>query len=360
MPEPITFSDLATITWEARSIVCRLLRPARVLSTSRTHGGTQQTITAAINHQICEPGRCATDTVCEHDLDAYIDDLSRALGCDPDRTVTMLTAASAGHAGWARRAFEGVHVLSVVTAGVAENAARAGDPAEYHETADGWRQSTVPPTPGTINALLLVDHPLTPGALVKAGVMLTEAKSAALQALLVRSRSGPGIATGSGTDQYVIVCPAEGGFALGEAQAHTKLGQMIAETVDEALRVSLERQNDLSPMSQASVSRVLARFGGTIEPGAWDTDPQAVAAAAALATVFDLLRWGILRAEDRARVVARHAAILACAVAGSRAGAHRAEDAILQPLVTCPGLPDGRVVEVAVALGMARRTSGDG
>ena len=76
-------------------------------------------------------------------------------------------------------------VTAVVTAGVEGNATCAGDPATWRETDAGMEK--VPAYAGTINTMLLVNRPLTPAALARAVVTMTEGKSAALQRLAVPS-----------------------------------------------------------------------------------------------------------------------------------------------------------------------------
>ena len=55
--------------------------------------------------------------------------------------------------------------------------------------------------------MLLVNRPLTPAALARAVVTMTEGKSAALQRLAVPSKLHVDLATGTGTDQYCIAAP---------------------------------------------------------------------------------------------------------------------------------------------------------
>jgi len=314
----------------------------------------REDVSAAVNYQICGPRDCPTDRVPEEELDDHIDQVVAALDCEPQGTVTMLTAARMENAGWAERSFNGIHVLSVITAGVTTNAARAGDTAAYYETADGWKSTQDGMPCGTVNILLLVDHPVTAGGLVKAGIMATEAKSATLQALSVPSLYSPDLATGTGTDQYVIACPQRGPFTLGEAQAHTKFGELIARSVEEALRIAIERQCNLSARAQSSAAKLLARFGATLDLAERDAEPRLVAAAIALAAVLDHVRWGIVAAEDRASVVSRQAAILSAAVAGSTSVIERATGVVLDHLAKCPDLPDGKLIELAIGLGEAQ------
>jgi adenosylcobinamide amidohydrolase len=346
--ERLSFEDLARFEWHDRSIVCRFSRSVLTLSTSRRHGGERRDVTAAVNYRICDPGGCPTCEVCLDQLDDYIDRHVEGLGCDPATTATMLTSASVSNAGWASRSYEGVKVFSMVTAGVSENAARAGDPASHHETAEGWKPDAERPLGGTINSVLLINHGLTSGALVKAGIMLTEAKSATLQALRVRSMQGDGIATGTGTDQFVIACPQSSPFTLTEAQAHVGLGQMIAESLSEALEAALLRQNGLDLATRRSVRALLMRFCADVDAGAKDGDAHAVAAAAALAAVFDHLRWGILPASERPLVVAGRATELARAIAPDETVAAQAESRVGAALKSAPDMADREVVQLVV------------
>ncbi len=316
--ERATWPDWASNEQRDTSMVVRFSRPVLVLSTSREQGGMRRDVRASINYQICEPGGCPTCEVCLDELDAHLAEHAASLDCPPDRTVTMMTAASPQNAGWAHREHQAVQVWAVVTAGVSTNASRAGDAASHYEAAQGWEPVGTPPPAGTINLTLVVSHPMTEGGLTKASIMATEAKAATLQALRVRSMSGHGLATGTGTDQLVLACPQDGPYVLSEAQAHTRLGQMIAEVVDDALRQALARQNGLTVGTRNSVRALLMRFGGEVDAGSRDRDPQAVAAAIALASVFDHLDWGILPAPASNGVVARYAAELAACLSGPR------------------------------------------
>lgn len=234
------FGDLAVIEWHPTTILTRFPKPVHMLSTSRVNGGQHDDMTAAMNFRICKPGECPTSEVCLDDLDAYIADHAKSFKCDPDLTASMLTSTDMENAGTAYRSHGDVCVAGVVTAGVDTNAARAGDPATHFESVSGWKSIDEMPV-GTINMLLLFSHPLSVGAIVKASIMATEAKTATLQSLRVPSKYSDGLATGTRTDQFVIAAPKDGPLTLTEAQAHIVVGQMIAETVSESLRLALER-----------------------------------------------------------------------------------------------------------------------
>jgi len=347
------FGEFAHFERHDTSMVCRIHQPARVLSTSRRRGGTRDNINSVVNYQMCEPGKCPTCRICIEKLDDHIDEHAAVLGCDPDRSVTMLTSAEMDHTGWALESHEGVRVLSVVTAGVETNATRAGDRATHFEALGGWQELEEMPKPGTINLILLINHSLTRGAMVKAGITATEAKSATLQALGVRSMYGNGIATGTGTDQYVLACPEESPFTFTEAQAHVVLGQMIASTFSRALRTALSRQCMLTPETRRSVRAVLMRFGGDVDVGSRDGDLGAVSAAMALAAIFDELDWGTLPASEAPFLVAKHAAPLVQALSADRVPIGAAEEKLAVHLKKRPGMPFQEIIDLA--LNLARR-----
>lgn len=347
------FGEFAHFERHDTSMVCRIHQPARVLSTSRRRGGTRDNINSLVNYQMCEPGKCPTCRICIEKLDDHIDEHAAALGCDPDRSVTMLTSAEMDHTGWALESHEGVRVLSVVTAGVETNATRAGDRATHFEAPGGWQELQEMPKPGTINLILLINHRLTRGAMVKAGIMATETKSATLQALGVRSMYGNGIATGTGTDQYMLACPEESRFTFTEAQAHVVLGQMIANTFSSALKTALLHQCMLAPETRRSVRAVLMRFGGDVDAGDRDGDLAAVSAAMALAAIFDELDWGTLPASEAPFLVARHAAPLVQALSAGRVPAGAAEQKLFARLKKKPDMPFQAMIDLV--LNTARR-----
>ncbi len=344
-----TFLDLAEARWYERSIAIRFAKPVHVLSTCRQHGGWRDDITAAVNYQICEPDGCPTCTVCVDDLDDHIDQYVSGLGLAPRQTCSMMTSASMANAGIATRTHRDVTVFTVATGGVETNAARAGDPSTHHESATGWEDNE-PPVGGTLNLIVLVNQQLAPGAFVKAGIMATEAKSATLDALRVRSMYGVGIATGTGTDQFVIAAPQSSAFELTEAQAHTMLGQMIAETVSEALRTALALQCSLKPGNQSSVRAALMRFSDNVDVGTRNTDPQAVAAATALAAILDHIDWGILPKKEAPTLVAEYGSALTASLNGNGAQSVLERNRLSAFLNDTPDASSGEIVEHIVSI----------
>ena len=118
----------------------------------------------------------------EDGFDAYHACL-RGSGLPAEDTAVMGTAANMNYVAVATEADEDAVVTAAVTAGVEGNATAAGEPATWRETDAGMEK--VPAYAGTINTMLLINQPLTPAALARVVVTMTEGKSAALQRLAV-------------------------------------------------------------------------------------------------------------------------------------------------------------------------------
>src|SRR5579871_6172387 len=253
-----------------RFVLAELLVPHRVLSTSARNGGQREGIRFLVNHQSCE----GTDHRERHAQitggEEYHNAACGEIGLDPATVAMMQTAANMNYAAVVAANDQDVTVTAVVTAGVHGNAACAGDPASWRETATGWEKVPAPapapaPVTGTINTMLLVNHALTEGALARAVSTMTEAKSAALQRLAVRSLYSADFATGTGTDQYCVTAPlgadGAGGKAFISTSPHSKLGELIGATVRDATLEALRWQNGLEVSSTRLVFHALGRYG---------------------------------------------------------------------------------------------------
>ena len=324
-----------------RYLVAELLAPHRVLSNSAHVGGQREDLRYLVNHQSCE----ATADRERHELIAaagqvaYHHRVCAELGLSPDETAVLGTAANMVYAAHRTATFDGLRVDAFTTAGVAGNAARAGDPAAWTETDEGWRRAS--PPPGTINTILLIDCPVTPAAQARAVVTMTEAKSAALADLAVPSRYSPTIATGTGTDQFCLAAPLDAARRSKESTSpHVKLGEIIGVAVKESVAEALRWQNGLEASYTRGLFHALGRFGLTearamerlaeLLPAAryelLDKNRKAVffepgvgAAAYALAAVLDRVRCGTIPEGLAQEALRCQAACIACALAG-RAG----------------------------------------
>ena len=119
----------------------------------------------------------------------------------------------------------------------------------------------VPAYAGTINTMLLINRPLTAGALARVVVTMTEGKSAALHRLAVPSKRHVDLATGTGTDQYCIAAPTAGAPALTSASPHVKLGELVGLAARRATIEALRWQNGLEASYTRGVFHALGRYG---------------------------------------------------------------------------------------------------
>ena len=318
-------------------LVVELLAPHRVLSTSTVGGGQRDDVRFLVNHQSCEGQghQERGEWINRMGLDAYHYTVCREIGLDPDRTALMGTAANMAYAVHRTAEFDDLRVDVFTTAGVSGNAARAGDPAAWVETDDGWRK--VEPYAGTINTILLLACPLTPSAHARAVITMTEAKSAALAELAVPSRYAPVIATGTGTDQFCLAAPLDARRrAKDSTSPHVKLGEIIGVAVMESVKEALSWQNGLEPSRTRDLFHALGRFGLTqaraaeglaalLTEGRYDLlqknwnavfhDPGSAAAAHAFAAVLDRIAFGTLPPGLANELLRQQAACLACSLA---------------------------------------------
>jgi adenosylcobinamide amidohydrolase len=355
-----------------RFLVAELRGAHRVISTSARHGGWTEHVGWLVNHQSCEGTAHAERhrVITEAGMEAYHDRVCAEVDLPADRTVVMGTAANMNYVAVMREADDDVAVTVAVTAGVEGNATAAGEPATWRETAAGTQK--VPAYPGTINTILLLNRPLTPAALARVVVTMTEGKTAALQRLAVPSKLHIDLATGTGTDQYCVAAPESGGRMLTSASPHMKLGEMVGLATRNATLEALRWQNGLEASYTRGMFHALGRFGvreatlfEDIAPflNAADLEllqknskaafyePLVGAAAHALAVVADRVRYGTLPASVADDAIAQQAATLAANLA---AQAHRWPEfrSALRPHAT------GDVKDLvlrAVALGWSRK-----
>ena len=335
--ETLLSSEFATVERFGRYVVAELDTPHLVLSTSAHKGGQQANIRFIANHQSCEASgdRDRETAINQLGLKGYHFRVCEEMRLDPDRTALMGTAANMAYACHRWAEYEDLRSDAIVTAGVSGNAARAGDPAQWSESEDGWRKIT--PHSGTINTILLLNWPITPSALARAVVTMTEAKSAALSELAVPSLYSPTLATGTGTDQFCIAAPTDSTRNPKDSTGpHAKLGEIIGRSVKCAVKEALRWQNGLEPSYTRGIFHALGRFGLTEERAltglarlltrrqfdllgknrkAVFFEPGVSAAAFALAAVLDRVAFGTLPDSAARWTLRQQAASLACSLA---------------------------------------------
>lgn len=164
--------------------------------------------------------------------------IAQRLGLQPADLTLVGTAADMDNLAVVTKQFAPFTVTALVTGGVKHNALRAG-------VDEGTNIEPSDPPAGTINIIVLTNARLTDGALARAVVTITEAKTAALEDLKVPSSYTKGAqATGTGTDSVIVVSGATGPKVT-YTGGHSRIGDLIAKAVHQAVLEALEKQNGL-------------------------------------------------------------------------------------------------------------------
>ena len=243
-----------------KSIVIFFEGARKILSTSLYNGGYHDDYVAVYNYD----AKQGAGMPCEMLADTYVEHMrlvSKRLALDPDKVSGMGTAASMENAVVETMSFKELTVTAIVTGGIETN----GGAILSSGTVIDDKPQPKPVKYGTINIMLLLDCDMPEGVMARALVTCTEAKTAAIQELLEGSKYSNGIATGSGTDQTIIIANSESELYMEGAGKHSKLGELIGKTVKNAVKKALGKQSGLTPAKQHDVFRRLKRFD--IKPG---------------------------------------------------------------------------------------------
>ena len=251
-----------SLAFTNKHMLVRFADTRQVMSTSVLNGGYREDLMGVFNYD----EKPEDGSRCEMRASTYLEHMALVaaeLGLDAGRFCGLSTAAGMEYTATAAMTYGGIVVTAVVTAGLNGNAGRAGDPAAWNEgETTGERRDY---QPGTINIFLFIDAGLLPGTMTRAIVTGTEAKTAAIQEFLVPSRYSSGLATGSGTDGFVVVANPRSPVTLTDAGKHSKLGELIGRTVTAAVKEALTRHTGLCMRSQHCVEVRMGRYGVTEE-----------------------------------------------------------------------------------------------
>lgn len=304
------FNNGDTLERRGDAIVACFAEKRSVLSTAPLNGGRRDDLKWIFNHGGETSGEMKAPT-----YEGHVAAIASELGLEPEYSSGISTAALVENVSIKSLAFEDTTVTAAVTGGIDVNGGRVGEEARWHE-----RQGNISFVAGTINILLFIDANLTEGAMVRSLVTCTEAKTAAIQELLVPSCYSSGLATGSGTDGTIIVTNPRSKVRLSEAGKHFKLGELIGKTVMAAVKEALFLETGLCPERQMDIIIRMCRFGVTEESvkarlsanGARfedlaktfeciRRDRQLVIKTSCYAHILDQLSWGLIKEDDALR-----------------------------------------------------------
>ncbi len=222
--------------FENQTLVLSLQEPQRILSTLE---GERQGIRYVANHYFPAPAWGLNHS---NGLTGLRKTTLKVLGLKAAETAILFTGARMENLAVSRKKFKEISVTALVTAGVSSNALRlSADTGAFYEPA-----AAAAAAHGTINILLLSNQRLSRRAMARAIITATEAKSAALEDLDIRSCYDPlhRRATGTGTDNIIAV-EGRGPYTLDNAGGHSKLGELIAKAVYAGVTDAIRRQNGL-------------------------------------------------------------------------------------------------------------------
>ncbi|MGB9684103.1 MAG: adenosylcobinamide amidohydrolase [Candidatus Bathyarchaeales archaeon] len=167
----------------------------------------------------------------------------RKLNLNPDYSVGMITAADINKFSVATADEDGLSVSAVVTAGCS-----------LAETS-GEEIKTTPFTPGTINTIIAINGNPTESCLLETFITATEAKTAGLRDLDVRSAYSGAPATGTITDSLAVLS-TDNGPKIKYGGPASKLGRLVGYCTRKAVKDAiLKNGNYLIPTRS-----VLKRF----------------------------------------------------------------------------------------------------
>lgn len=278
-----------TLCADDQSIICRFPAQRLTLSTSLYNGG-YLLAEAVFNHRLSLFVNSETDLP-GGNLENYLALVADERGLNRDRTTGLLTSAEMHCRGFHALTYKNLTVETVATAGVDQNAARAGDCACYYE--DNGRYH---PIGGTINILTFTNAKLAYGTLAKALVTITEAKTSVLQELAVKSSCTQGSATGTGTDGVIITSDPASPLLCTDAGTQSKLGELLCLTVRAAVKQALALQCKIDPPRQGSVQERLSRLELTMGccPDSLPESGQARLLLAMSQSIWQEYCWGLL------------------------------------------------------------------
>jgi adenosylcobinamide hydrolase len=213
------------IEYSKKFIVASFPDPRKVLSSAPYAGGFRYT------DLILNLRTNARETKKYHP-EFIISDFLRKRGL-AGNAVGFLTAAHLDYAQFTRLQHGDIGLLSIVTAGTS-NALNITDKSATLYSGEA------PLNPGTINIILITNAELFEDCYVSALISATEAKTAALFDLGVKSVVSGRQATGTGTDAVAIA--SGNGIKIQYAGGHTRFGQLIGEAVYIGVKNSLRKQ----------------------------------------------------------------------------------------------------------------------
>jgi iron complex transport system ATP-binding protein len=198
---------------------------------SAIYNGGFKKVKAILNVQA--PEECS-DRLLHANPQKFVVDSAKKLGLT-ENFVGMITAAAVDKFALATKKFGDLTVTVTATAVDPE-----GNTCSHAESAG--ETITVEEMMGTINIMVVIDGNPTESCLVSTVLTATEAKTAALWELDIRSRYSGEVATGTVTDA-IIVAKTNRGAPIVYGGPASKLGQLVGYCTRKAVKESVMKAN---------------------------------------------------------------------------------------------------------------------
>ena len=215
--------------FKQKTMVIDFNSPQMVLSTLE---GLKTNVTTVANHYLPPPAWNMAHT---KDTNSVARRILTTVKRDPATSALLMTGADMDNLTVTEKKYKEMSVTAVITAGVCSNAQRASRSTGFYYD------------PGTINIIIMTNRKLSPRAMSRAIICVTEGKSAAMADLDIRSTDDPLNlqATGTGTDNIIVV--QGNGTPIEGAGGHTKMGELIAKAVYDGVTKAVFLQNGITP-----------------------------------------------------------------------------------------------------------------
>lgn len=224
--------------WE-KTLVVSFPGHRRVLSTSEGFVNARAMVNHAAQPELW--GCVCRDLQTKHEVGGKVylrrigEKIAGNLKVKSEEIPILGTAADMDHLAVVTKTFLPYVVTALVTAGAKSNALRTGVDEGAHIEGEEPK--------GTVIIFILTNARLTDGAMARALITVTEAKTAAFQDLNVPSTYTKNAqATGTGTDG-IMIATGVAGPEVTYTGGHSKIGELIGKATHEAVIEALGKQN---------------------------------------------------------------------------------------------------------------------
>ncbi len=224
--------------WE-KSLVVQFSEKRRSLSTNDGFVGAMAVVNHAAHPELWK--KVCQEMKTENEVGGKVysrkvkGKIAETLDIRTEDIAQMDTAADMDNLAVITKEYKPFVVTALVTAGAKTNALRTGVDEGTHIEGEEPK--------GTVNIIILTNARLTDGAMARAIVTATEAKTAAFEDLKVPSSYTKNVqATGTGTDSVIVVSGIKGPRVT-YTGGHSRIGELIGKAVYEAVVEALGKQN---------------------------------------------------------------------------------------------------------------------